>query len=113
MSTDELVDLFAKNGIEQYSVLRNHEVSKFRKIFDVMAEIYAELKERGPQALLALTKLYDYPNVQVQVQAALLTVEVSPDGARPVLEAIAKTRRMPQAANARSKLQSHYGLDWD
>jgi hypothetical protein len=111
MSTDELVDLFAENGVEQDRVLRLSQVSKFKEVFGVMSGIYAELKRRGPQALLALTRLYDHPNVQVQVQAALLTVEVCPDDARSVLEAIAKTRRMPQAADARAELRDHYGLE--
>lgn len=113
MSTDQLVELFAENGIEQDRLLRLSQVSKFKKVFGVMSGIYAELKRRGPQALLALTRLYDHPNMQVQVQAALLTVEVCPDDARLALEAIAKTRRMPQAADARAELRDRYGLEPD
>jgi hypothetical protein len=111
MSTDELVDLFAENGIEQYRILLLNQVSKLKKVFGSMFEINAELKRRGTEARLALTQLYDHPNIQVQTQAALLTDDINPDGAKQVLLAIARSWHQPQAANARAALRDHYGLD--
>jgi hypothetical protein len=105
MSTDELVDLFAQNGIEQDSVIFKEQVSKYKKVFGLMAAIDAELKRRGPQARLALTKLYAHPNMQVRLQAAKCTRAVAPAEARRVIEAIAKSGRMPQAADARGSLR--------
>jgi hypothetical protein len=105
MSTDELVDLFAQNGIEQERVIFKEQVAKYKKVFGQMAAIDAELKRRGAAARLALTRLYEHPNMQVRLQAARLTIAVSPAGARRVLEAIALSGRMPQAADARGKLR--------
>jgi len=44
--------------------------------------------------------------MQVRLQAALVAANVDPIGVRPVLEAIAKSVRMPQAADARMKLDT-------
>jgi hypothetical protein len=106
MTLQELVDLFAQNGIEQDDVISRGQVSKFKKIFGVMAAIDAELTRRGPQARMALAALYVHPNMQVRLQAALVAANVDPIGVRPVLEAIAKSVRMPQAADAREALRN-------
>jgi hypothetical protein len=45
-------------------------------------------------------KLYEYPNMQVRVQVAKLTLAVAPVEARRQLEAIAETHWMPQAGDA-------------
>jgi hypothetical protein len=105
MSIDDLVDLFAQNGIEQDRVIFKEQVSKYKKVFGVMDAIDAELKRRGPQGRLALTKLYEHPNMQVRLQAAKCTRAVAVVEARRVMEAIAKSGRMPQAADARGSLR--------
>jgi hypothetical protein len=105
MTLQELIDFFAQNGIEQDEVISAGKVSKFKKIFGVMAAIDAELTRRGPQARMALAALYAHPNMQVRLQAALVAANVDPIGVRPVLEAIAKSARMPQAADAREALR--------
>jgi hypothetical protein len=105
MTLQEIIELFVQNGIEQDDVISRGQVSKFKKIFGVMAAIDAELTRRGPQARMALVELYDHPNMQVRLQAALVAANVDPTGVRPVLEAIAKSVRMPQAADAREALR--------
>jgi hypothetical protein len=106
MALQELIELFAENGIEQDDVIRKEQISRFKEVFGVMAAIDAELRRRGPQARAALSQLYDHPNMQVRLQAAKVASDVDPVGARPVLEAIAKSVRMPQAADAGMKLDT-------
>jgi hypothetical protein len=105
MSTDELVNLFAQNCIEQDQAIFKEQVSAYKKIFAQMDAINAEVKLRGPQARLALKRLYCHPNMQVRLKAARQTVGLDPAGARQVLEAIARSGRMPQAADARETLR--------
>lgn len=106
VSTDQLVDLFAENGVEQDRVILREQVSRFKGVFGRMALIDAELKRRSPDARLALMTLYDHPNMQVRLQAAKCTLAVAPTEARRVLEAIARSGRMPQAADARGTLRN-------
>ena len=51
-------------------------------------------------------ELYNYPNMQVRVQAAKLTLAVAPVAARQEPEAIAETHWMPQAGDAGMSLSN-------
>ncbi len=111
LSTDELVDLFEKNAIEQDRVTFKEEVSKYKTVFGESDAIEAELEKRGPDALRALTRLYKNPNMQVRLQAACMTTTVAPAEAQSVLENIARFGHVPQSANARGKLET-LGVKW-
>jgi hypothetical protein len=100
MSLDQLVDLFAENAIEQDRVIFKEQVSKYKKVFGEMGAINAELKRRGPQGRLALTRLYTHPNMQVRLQAARSTLAVAAAEARQIIETISKSGRFPQAGDA-------------
>jgi hypothetical protein len=52
--------------------------------------------------------LYDHPNMQVRVKAAIKTLGVAPEAARKVLEAIRASKWQPQAMDAGMILR---GLD--
>jgi len=104
ISTQELVQLFAENCVEQDKAIFNEQISKFKKIFSIMFRIDEELRERGREARLALTALYEHPNLQVKLQAARLTLGVAPAEARQVIEAVSKSGWMPQAADAKGTL---------
>lgn len=104
ISTQELVQLFAENCVEQDKAIFNEQISKFKKIFSIMFHIDEELRERGREARLALTALYEHPNLQVKLQAARLTLGVAPAEARQVIEAVSKSGWMPQAADAKGTL---------
>lgn len=71
-----------------------------------MMAIDKELRKRGRDARLALLKLYHHPNMQVRLWAATLTLAVAPIEAREVIDAIARSGRMPQAAEARGTLRN-------
>ncbi len=111
LSIDELVNLFQQNATEQDRVIFKEQVSKYKKVFAESDAIAAELNRRGPDALRALTRLYDDPNMQVRLQAARLTVTVTPAEAQGVLLNIARFGHVPQSANARAKLRS-LGVEW-
>jgi hypothetical protein len=111
LSIDELVNLFQQNSTEQDRVIFKEQVSKYKEVFGESDAISAELQKRGPDALRALTRLYDDPNMQVRLQAARLTVEVAPAQAQSVLLNIARFGHVPQSANARAKLR-HLGIEW-
>lgn len=111
LSTDELVDIFEQNAIEQGRVIFKEQVSKYKKVFGESDAIEAELEKRGPDALRALTRLYNNSNMQVRLQAAYMTVGVAPTEAQSVLENIARFGHVPQSANARAKLRK-LGVEW-
>ncbi|MGH6852243.1 MAG: DUF2019 domain-containing protein, partial [Methylocella sp.] len=58
------------------------------------------LRRRGVKARLALLGLYDHPNMQVRVKAAIRTLAVAPEPARRALQEIKESRCYPQAADA-------------
>ncbi len=62
-----------------------------QQLHSQLKAIDAELRSRGREARLALVRLYDNPNLEVQLQAALHTLGVTPEFARNQLKAIAKT----------------------
>jgi hypothetical protein len=73
-----------------------------------MTAVDEELRARGREARLALLTLYDHPNMQVRVKAAIKTLGVAPEAARKVLEAIRASKWQPQAMDAGMILR---GLD--
>jgi hypothetical protein len=100
MSVDQLVGRFAAITAAQDDALLGHELTKFNRLFDRMLEVLEELKGRPGDQRRALMALYDYPNMQVRLQAAKLTRAVAPVEARRQIEAIAESHWMPQAGDA-------------
>jgi hypothetical protein len=75
-------------------------VRKHQKLFTDMFAVGDELKKRGLDARIALTKLFDHPNFQVRLQAAKESLAVAPNAARQVIEAISESSHFPQAGDA-------------
>ncbi|GAB1716626.1 MAG: hypothetical protein NTAFB05_16680 [Nitrobacter sp.] len=100
MSVDQLVGRFAAITAAQDDALLGHELTKFNRLFDRMLEVLEELKGRPGDQRRALMALYDYPNMQVRLKAAIHTREVLPVEARRQIEAIAESHWMPQAGDA-------------
>jgi len=84
------------------------EHKKFNRLFSEMNGVDQELRRRGPEARLALLRLYDHPNMQVRVKAAIRTLAVAPAAARKLLEEIRASKWQPQAMDAGMILR---GLD--
>ncbi len=108
LGTEELVNLFAKIAIQQDDALLGNEIGRFNRLFDQMAAVKNELKARPGDQRRLLCSLYDHPNAQVRLKAAVATLAVEPIAARSVLEAIASSRKFPQAGDAGMTLD---GLD--
>jgi hypothetical protein len=100
MSSADLVERFAQITVAQDWALLAGKRATFNRLFQRMMDVANELKARDGDQRRLLIKLYDHPNMQVRVQAAKLTREVSPFEARQQLEAIAETHWMPQAGDA-------------
>jgi hypothetical protein len=106
LQATDLVDRFAEICVAQYRALLHERLSKNPELIWQMKAVDDELRKRGREARLALCKLYDHPNMQVRLQAARLTLAVAPATARQVIDAIARSGRMPQAADARGTLRN-------
>lgn len=106
MTTQDLVERFAQIGRAQDEALLGGQISKFNRLFDQMAEISKELKERPGDQRRELMVLYDFPNMQVRLKAAIHTLAVSPIEARGQLETIAESKWFPQAGDAGMSLSN-------
>ncbi len=108
LTINELVGRFVDLGIAQDKAELYGEISKYNRLFKEMTAVDEELRARGREARLALLALYDHPNMQVRVKAAIKTLGVAPEAARKVLEAIRASKWQPQAMDAGMILR---GLD--
>ena len=100
MTERQLVDRFAAICVDQDRALLYSQIAKFNKLFSEMVAIGDELKRRPGDRRKALQPLYRHANAQVRLQAARVTLAVAPDDARQLIEAIANSRRFPQAGDA-------------
>lgn len=120
MSIDQLVDRFAEIAIAQEKagddlVIRlwdsngeDTDTSEINRLFEQMNEVDNELRARGREARLALTRLYSHRNTQVRLKAAKRTLGVAPVQARKIIEDISQSNLFPQAGEAGMTLD---GLD--
>ena len=100
MNLADLVQRFAVITREQDMVLLEGHMAKFNKLFEDMKKFHDELKKRPGDQRRALMQLYDFPNMQVRLQASKLTLAVAPIEARAQLAIIAASRWIPQADDA-------------
>jgi hypothetical protein len=107
MTVDQLLESFAKIGIEQDKAMLYDQHTKYNRLYGQMGMVSDELRARGKNARLALLKLYEHPNVQVRLKAAVHTLAVAPKAARDAIEAISLSNDFPQAGDAGILLQSY------
>ena len=100
MKTDDLVSLFAQIGEAQDAALLGGEYAKFNRLYDRMAAVSNELKQREGDQRRALQVLYEFKNMQVRLKAAIHTLAVAPVEARAQLQAVADSKWFPQAGDA-------------
>jgi hypothetical protein len=100
LSSKNLVERFAQIVVAQDRALLGGEITKFNHLFRQMMDVANELQGREGDQRRLLLELFTFPNMQVRVQAAKLTLAVAPVEARKQLEAIADTQWMPQAGDA-------------
>jgi hypothetical protein len=90
LTVDELVSLFASLGEQQYPFTLNDEVKPANRLIIQQNEIDKELRRRGAEARLQLTKLFTHPNIQVRMNAAKWSVGIARESALSVLRQITK-----------------------
>ena len=100
LNTNSLVDRFAKIAIGQDRALLYSELAEYNRLYKEMRAIEDELKGRLGDQRRALLTLYSHDNAQVRLQAAGATLAVEPSAARELIEAIASSRKHPQAGYA-------------
>ena len=100
LSVPELVEQFTSACLAQFEAERKSNIKEQNKHITYWMAISAELKARPGDQRSALLKLYDYPNLQVRLTAARLTLAIAPTTARQVIQAIADSRKYPQAGDA-------------
>ncbi len=108
MAVSGLVELFTSIALAQDKALFNDEIAEFNKLYGHMEVVRNELKGRPGDQRKALLALYQHPDAQVRLKAAVSTLAVYPQPARDVLESIARSRQQPQAGDAGMLLR---GLD--
>jgi hypothetical protein len=102
----DLVRLFARVVVAQDVALLGGQRVKFSRLFQQMMDVANELKRRDGDQRGELMQLFNYPNVQVRLQAAKLTLAVAPLEARHQLEQIANSNWFPQAGDAGMSLSN-------
>jgi hypothetical protein len=103
MSIEELIARFASIALKQDRALLHSETAKYNRLYDDMDAVDEEFRVRGNDARLALTTLYEHPNLQVRMKAAVHTLAIASD-ARRILQAIADSGELPQALHAGTTL---------
>jgi hypothetical protein len=100
LSVDQLLERFTAIALQQDQALLMDEIARFNKLYDEMDAVKIELKRRPGDQRRALLALYDHPNIQVRLKAAVGTLAVEPAPARELLQTIASSREYPQAGDA-------------
>jgi hypothetical protein len=106
MSTTQLVNRFEELCLNQYEADLDFDMPRYNRAFDTMMAISKELPSRLGDQRRALLKLYDHPNEQVRLKAAIHTLTLLPDDARAVMQKLIDDRIHPQAMDAGMLLDS-------
>jgi len=100
LSIHDLVARFVDIAVQQDRQLDRDDAARFNKLYRQMAKIVQELKSRPGDRRHALIALYDHPNIQVRMKAAVNSLALNYDAARRVLETIAGSNHFPHAGHA-------------
>jgi Domain of unknown function (DUF2019) len=100
MTVEKLVEQFTAITLAQDQALLRREIAKFNRLFAQMEKVEFELKSRPGDKRTELLKLFDHPNMQVQLAAAKSTLAIAPEMARRKIEEIANSGWFPQAGDA-------------
>lgn len=100
LTVTQLVDLFAKIGVEDDEAEKIDDLAKRRRLSYDMDAVQAELKRRPGDQRRALLPLFSHRNMQVRLMAAKYTLTVAPIEARRMIEWIAASSWFPYAGDA-------------
>jgi hypothetical protein len=100
LSADQLVTRFVALAIDQGVALLDHDTAKISRLYWEIDAIENELKARPGDLKSMLLPLYDHPDLQVCLKAAIATLAIAPQQARGQLEEIKAAKIQPQALDA-------------
>lgn len=103
---NELYERFISAALEQHKAMLNDEHAKYNRLFEEIDKIEEELKRREGDQRHALIYLFDHPNAQVRLNAAIATLALEPEAARWALQLISDRDEYPQAPYARDMLSA-------
>jgi hypothetical protein len=106
LTTDDLIANFEQYCLNQYKADLNFNSSHYNRAFDSMMAVSKELRSRPGDQRRALVTLYDHPNEQVRLKAAIHTLALFPEEACQVLQKLIDDRIYPQAGDAGMILDS-------
>ena len=100
MTVEQLIDRFLAVALDQDQAIFDDDNAKYRRLFDEMEVIRAELKSRAGDQRRALLPQLKHSNAQVRLKAAITLLAVAPEAARQALQVIHERKEYPQAADA-------------
>lgn len=106
MSDQQLLERFVAIALEQDQAILYDDNARYNRLYDRMGDVRQELKSRPGDGRRALTALFNHPNAQVRLKAAITTLVMAREAARTVLQEISDRHEYPQAADARGMLRA-------
>ena len=73
-TAEELVQYFVAIAVVQDKAVRRGEIAKYNRLYGEMDAVGQELKQRPGDQRRALIPLYEHPNAQVRLKAAIATL---------------------------------------
>lgn len=112
LSNEQLTERFKQLSLQQGDAERSNDMRTYKRRYQQLNDIAAELRRRGPEARRALVPLLDCSRnegplsavAQCRLNAADELLAVEPDRARATLEEIANSVTQFQMALARQTL---------
>lgn len=100
MTNEQIIARFVDLGVREDMAILMNEISKSNRLYPEKAALIEELKSRPGDQRRLLFALYDYPNKQVQLNAAKATLALDPARARATLEELTVNKLYYQALDA-------------
>ena len=105
LNVNGLVTRFTAIAVEQDDSIFADDNARYNRLYRQMEDVEGALKAQKNDERRALLPLYDHPNAQVRLKAAIATLAIAPQAARRVLQIIIDGEEYPQAADARGMLR--------
>lgn len=96
----QLAEQFEVLALEKSNAINEGRNAKYNRLYWRLNAVEKELRARQGDQRRSLAPLYDHPNPQVRLDAAMATLVIFPDEARAALQMIIDRREFPQAIDA-------------
>jgi Domain of unknown function (DUF2019) len=100
LTIPQLVERFRVLALAKNEAIETEQSTRYNRLYWKLDAVQKELRARQGDQRHALAPLYDHPNPQVRLDAAMATLVVFPDRARAALQMIIDRDEFPQAADA-------------